>query len=354
MLENGIGSAKWMDEFVGRLGAATMSNASPTPLALTSTGLVDTDWRLLEPQVAFESLQSCGQFDVSLQFSIQSNGSMKSIIFVIVCFLTAPLFAQSSYPPKIADARIETYRKIDSTDLKLWIFGESDPQEPKPAIVFFFGGGWNSGSPEQFEGQARHFGKAWHDRCCCGLSCEVATRREGRRMRERCEGSHRLGARERGATGYRSEQDRGIRGISGRPPCGQYGTISGFGSDERPNAMILFNPVCTLAPIADWQTPRAKAELATERLGVDAKEISPAHHIGPHTPPTLILHGTKDTTVPYASVVAFESVMKKEGRPCKLVGYEGAGHGFFNRGDHYRATLAEADAFLVDLGWLKK
>jgi dipeptidyl aminopeptidase/acylaminoacyl peptidase len=87
---------------------------------------------------------------------------------------------------------------------------------------------------------------------------------------------------------------------------------------------------------------------------VEAEVISPAHHIGPQTPPTLILHGKKDTTVPYASVVAFESVMKKAGRPCKLVGYEDAAHGFFNRGKDYDKTLAEADSFLVDLGWIKK
>ncbi len=57
---------------------------------------------------------------------------------------------------------------------------------------------------------------------------------------------------------------------------------------------------------------------------------------------------------PYASVVAFESVMKNAGRPCKLVGYDGAGHGFFNSKEYFARTLAEADGFLVDLGWIKK
>jgi dipeptidyl aminopeptidase/acylaminoacyl peptidase len=118
--------------------------------------------------------------------------------------------------------------------------------------------------------------------------------------------------------------------------------------------MILFNPACTLAPIADWELSGGRAGRSAERFGVEAEVISPAHHIGAHTPPTLILHGKADTTVPYASVVAFENVMKKEGRPCKLVGYEGAGHGFFNRGKDHDKTLAEADAFLIDLGWLKK
>ncbi len=132
------------------------------------------------------------------------------------------------------------------------------------------------------------------------------------------------------------------------------GTVSGFGSDKRPNAMILFNPACTLAPIAGWQPSAKGGDLSTERLGVEAQVISPAHHIGPHTPPTLILHGTADTTVPYASVVAFESEMKKAERPCKLVGYDSAEHTFFRRAAYYDKTLAEADAFLVDLGWIKK
>ena len=81
---------------------------------------------------------------------------MKTMIRQFLCLLAVPLiaeplFAQPSYPPTFKDARVETYREIDSTELKLWIFGESDLRAPKPAIVFFFGGGWNSGSPAQFE-----------------------------------------------------------------------------------------------------------------------------------------------------------------------------------------------------------
>jgi alpha-beta hydrolase superfamily lysophospholipase len=128
-----------------------------------------------------------------------------------------------------------------------------------------------------------------------------------------------------------------------------------LGSDERPNAMILFNPALTLAPIADWKPSGIRpGKLSVKRFGVEAQVISPAHHIGPHTPPTLILHGKEDTTVPYASVVAFESAMKKAERPCKLVGYDGAEHTFFRRAEYYEKCLAEADGFLVDLGWIKK
>jgi len=279
---------------------------------------------------------------------------MKSIIVLFLCLHTAPLFAKPSYPPTFKDTRVETYRKVGSTELKLWIFGESDPKTPKPAIVFFFGGGWNSGSPDQFESQAQHFAK----RGMIAITADYRVKsRHGVQVVECVKDAKAAIAwvRENAERlGIDPEKIAASGGSAGGHLAASTGTISGFGSDERPNAMILFNPACTLAPIAGWQPPGAKAGLVAERFGVDAEVISPAHHIGPHTPPTLILHGKADTTVPYASVVAFESAMKKAERPCKLVGYDGAGHGFFNRGEDSSKTLAEADAFLVDLGWIKK
>ena len=279
------------------------------------------------------------------------------MIRLFLCLLAAPLFAASpysTYPPTFKDARVETYRKIDSTELKLWIFGESDAKTKKPAIVFFFGGGWKGGSPAQFEDQARHFAK----RGMIAITADYRVKsRHGVQVVECVKDAKAAIAwvRENAERlGIDPNKIAASGGSAGGHLAAATGTISGFGSDERPNAMILFNPACTLAPIADWQPRKAGAELGLERFGVDPQVISPAHHIGLHTPPTLILHGKADTTVPYASVVAFESVMKTAGRPCKLVGYEGEGHGFFNRGEATAKTLAEADSFLVDLGWLKK
>lgn len=274
-------------------------------------------------------------------------------LFQSVFILAAiPLWAQDSYPPKLKDARVETYRKVDSTELKVWIFGDSDPKIPKPAIVFFFGGGWNSGSPAQFEKQARHFAK----RGMIAITADYRVKsRHGVQVVECVEDAKAAIAWVRDNAqrlGIDSEKIAASGGSAGGHLAACTGTLSGFGSDERPNAMILFNPACTLAPIDEWQPGRAAGGLSVERLGVEAEVVSPAHHIGPQTPPTLILHGTKDTTVPYASVVAFERMMKKEGRQCKLVGYDGAGHGFFNRGENFAKTLEEADAFLVDLGWI--
>ena len=255
---------------------------------------------------------------------------------LFLCLLAAPLFAKSSYPPTFKDARVETYRKIGSTELKLWIFGESDPKAKKPAIVFFFGGGWHGGSPDQFENQARHFAK----RGMIAITADYRVEsRHGVQVVECVKDAKAAIAwvRENARRlGIDPDKIAASGGSAGGHLAACTGTITGFGSDERPNAMILFNPACTLAPIAGWEPPKTQpgkragdedrtVDLSTERLGVEAQVISPAHHIGPHTPPTLILHGKQDTTVPYASVVAFERLACELEIVYRTPGRSGAG-----------------------------
>lgn len=50
------------------------------------------------------------------------------------------------------------YKKVGDVELALYVFKpEGLKADSKvPAIVFFFGGGWSSGSPAQFEHQCKH------------------------------------------------------------------------------------------------------------------------------------------------------------------------------------------------------
>ncbi|MCF8379499.1 MAG: dienelactone hydrolase family protein [Bacteroidales bacterium] len=63
-----------------------------------------------------------------------------------------------------------------------------------------------------------------------------------------------------------------------------------------------------------------------------------------------------DTTVPYARAELFEKKMKAMGNRCDLMGYEGAGHGFFNYGKnenlYFIDTMNKLDDFLVSLKYL--
>lgn len=275
-------------------------------------------------------------------------------ILLLALLSTTACFGLGPYPPKADDARVETYRKVGDVELKLWIFGESDPAKPKPAIVFFFGGGWKSGSPAQFERQARHF--AERGMIAITADYRVASRHKVKPVECVKDAKAAIAWTRENAKRLGIDPDRiaAAGGSAGGHIAACTGTVSGFGSDERPNAMVLFNPGLALLKVGDWEPKGFGTGLSAERLGAEPEALSPAHNIGDQTPPTLILHGTKDTTVPYASAEAFAAEMTKANRPCKLVGYEGQSHAFFNRGTSYEETLAEADAFLVELGWLKE
>ncbi len=53
---------------------------------------------------------------------------------------------------------------------------------------------------------------------------------------------------------------------------------------------------------------------------------SPITHIGPHAPPTLLIHGDADTTVPMSLSVAFDQRLRAAGVPSEFIRYAGGGH----------------------------
>ena len=58
---------------------------------------------------------------------------------------------------EFAGAHAEVYKTIGDTRLELFLFTLEghQPTDHRPAIVFFFGGGWNNGTPKQFEPHCR-------------------------------------------------------------------------------------------------------------------------------------------------------------------------------------------------------
>lgn len=59
-----------------------------------------------------------------------------------------------------------------------------------------------------------------------------------------------------------------------------------------------------------------------------AKSASPQSYVSAGDAPFLILHGTKDGTVPFQQSVDFHAALKKAGVDSTFVPVEGAGHGF--------------------------
>ncbi|MGB8167749.1 MAG: alpha/beta hydrolase [Chthoniobacteraceae bacterium] len=268
-----------------------------------------------------------------------------------------------AYPPTIEGSRVETYKEVGDVKLNVWIFEPADKAAAatkRPAIVFFFGGGWTSGSPAQFEKQCRHF--ASRGMVAITGDYRVASRHGVKPVECVADAKSCLRWVRRNADRLGIDPARIVAsgGSAGGHLAAAVATLPGLdasGEDTSvsavPNALVLFNPALVLAPRPGTELKGFESKTSAERFGCEPTAISPIDHVRAGVPPTLILHGRADTTVPFASAEAFAAEMKKAGNRCDLVGYEGQPHGFFNAAK-FDETLAEADRFLISLGYLPK
>jgi acetyl esterase/lipase len=289
----------------------------------------------------------------------------------IASLLTSSTFGQAkkgakAYPPKLEGAAIETYKTIGDTKLNLYVYYPPGhkPTDKRPAIVFFFGGGWTGGSPGQFEEHCKHL--ASRGMVAITADYRVASRQQVKAVSCVADAKSAIRFVRKEATRLGVDPNRIIAagGSAGGHLAACTAVIKEFDESTEdasissvPNALALFNPAVVLATVEGLNNVnQERVDSLKERMGVDPKALSPAHHVKAGGPPTIIFHGKSDTTVPYATVEIFTKAMTDAGNKCTLVGYDGQAHGFFNYGrsgnEHYQKTLAALDDFLVGLGYI--
>ena len=245
-----------------------------------------------------------------------------------------------------SEPECRVYSKTPQGELSLCIYSPAVSTKPSPAVVFFFGGGWRNGSINQFKPHSVHLASR-------GMVSIVA--------------DYRVNSRQK-TTPYESVEDAmaamvWVRkhamelnidpqriaaggGSAGGHLAAATATLAGS-ETVRPNALLLFNPVLDVT----------ETGVGSGLFGPDPNKGSPMQHVSKGMPPTLIQHGTADTTVKIEQAERFCRLMTTAGNRCKLIPYEAATHGFFNYKEntdnkHFKLTLQAADDFLVSLGWL--
>jgi acetyl esterase/lipase len=275
---------------------------------------------------------------------------------------TSSAQAQRKYPPVIAGAESHVYQKLGEVELQLWVFKPKGwkAEDTRPGVVFFFGGGWKAGSPEQFVEQCKHL--ASEGMVTITADYRVASRHGTKAID--CVNDARAAMRwvrsHANELGIDPERLAAGGGSAGGHIAACLGTIPVEAEEvsSRPDAMFLFNPACVLAPIngqQPWKEDRSAEML--ERMGVDPVKLSPAHNVTAAAPPAIVFHGKDDPTVPYATAEIFAKKMKAAGVRCDLKGYEGEQHGFFNFGKNenkmFHQTLTDLDEFLLFMSWIE-
>ncbi len=286
-----------------------------------------------------------------------------TIVVLITTVCCANAAKKQSWPAGFGGAKTEVYKTINDVNLRIHIFNpKGKSKKPRPAAVFFFGGGWKGGTPKQFEHQCRYLAS----REIVAMTAEYRTRNIHNTLAEFCVRDGKSAVRWVRANARRLgvDPDRIVAGggSAGGHVAACTGSIEGFEDESTPsslpNAMVLFNPALVLAPIPGHKEtiPETKVEELAERMGMHPSKLSPWHQLRKEAPPTLILHGKADNTVAYWTAEAFHKKMLKTGNRSVLLGFADQPHGFFNYGrkqnEMFIATMKETDRFLVSLGYL--
>ena len=274
---------------------------------------------------------------------------------LLACLLFAPTVAtagaSASHDPE-PDEEI-VYKRVGDVELKLHRFNPPahDAADKSPAIIFFFGGGWQGGKASQFHPQCRYLAS----RGMVAFTADYRVQSRNHTSPKECvmdaKSALRWLRKHAAELGIDTQKIAAGGGSAGGHLAAAAATLAGFNEegddtsvDCRPNALVLFNPVIDNGP----------GGYGYDRVKDYWESFSPMNNLGPDTPPTIIFLGTQDDIVPVATARKFQQLMKNNGRVCELHLYEGQRHGFFNQ-DHpryYAETLAAADKFLASLGYL--
>lgn len=275
---------------------------------------------------------------------------MLSSAILATALVMVSLQQEAGTDAKPAPDRILPYKTVGSTQLSLHVFDPPETaRQPSAAIVFFFGGGWNGGSPSQFYGQSRHLA----NRGVVAICAEYRTKSSHGTTPQECVRDGKSAIRwvraHAAELGIDPNRIAAGGGSAGGHVAAATGTIDAFDEPGEstsvscvPNALVLFNPVFDNGPYG----------YGYDRVKDYWQEFSPLHNIDSMTPPTIVFLGTQDRLIPVATAEKYQAAMNTAGVRCDLHLYKDQPHGFFNRGEPFQDTLLKTDTFLVSLGYL--
>lgn len=276
---------------------------------------------------------------------------MRLTAFVSVSFvLFAALPAAAAEPTSRTESFV--YKQAGDHELSLVAHYPADwkPSDRRPAIVFFFGGGWNHKNFNQFIPQADYLASRGMVALRADYRVKVIEGATPAAGVEDAKSALRWIRQHADKLGIDPARIIAAGGSSGGhiAACTALGAGLDAKSEDasvssKPCALVLFNPALR------FDVPRLLKLIDDDaELG---KSISPILHLQRDTVPTLLIFGDQDQWIDDAR--AFVAKAKETGCRAELYEAPGQVHGFFNRSPWREKTLRRADEFLTSLGYLQ-
>lgn len=250
---------------------------------------------------------------------------------------------------------IVPYKQTPERTLNLHLFQpESGGGTLHPVIVFFHGGGWAGGTPNQFYPQCdalRNLGVLCISVEYRLIRTDKTTPQDAIRDAFDAMRFIRANARSWGADPERIAAGGGSAGAHLAAATATLTAESLAGSPDaaraaRPKLLLLFNPVYDNSPDGS----------GNETLGVHWRDASPAHNLHNDMPPTLVMLGDQDHLIPVTTAQRVAAELDRLHVPNRLILYPGAVHGFFNPDrdppHFYHQSLADTLQFLTEHNWI--
>lgn len=255
--------------------------------------------------------------------------------------------------PQLTDAVVraeqQVFKSTPQGDLKLHIWSPEKSGRNRPCIVFFFGGGWKGGTPQQFARQSAYLAS----RNMVAISAEYRILGTHKTTPDVCVEDAKSAIRwvraHAGDLGIDPDKVIAGGGSAGGHLAAATALVPDFNakSDDPsisaiPNAMVLFNPALDLT-LLDREITDGEGKSIN-------KAISPTRFLHKKAPPAIIFFGTDDGLAKHG--VEYATKAKELGLDVELWWAADQGHGFFNDTPWLEVTTQRVDKYLTRLGYL--
>lgn len=293
--------------------------------------------------------------------------SISLLIFILA--FTMPAFSQTDtvykpveYPEGFTSQLNVVYTKANGWEGKMDLYLPPASNAPTPVVINIHGGGWNKGVKESQTGFNTFFKAGF---AVANIEYRLSGQATAPAAVEdaRCALIYLI----KNAKQLNIDVNRIV--VMGGSAGGHLALMAGLlGNDHRFDGNCPGTENIKVAAIIDkygitdvWDWaygPNLTSKSATQWLGAHSKDeafarsVSPMTYVNKNSPPTFIVHGDADPTVPYQESVALHKKMQDAGVKTKFMTIPGGLHGKFTKEQNSEINK-EIIAFLKSINVIK-
>lgn len=263
----------------------------------------------------------------------------RSVSFLSACLLlTGPILAAEKLtsaavapvatPLTLPDAETLVYREAGAATMRLFVVKPVGwkATDRRPGLMFFFGGGWTTGTPANSVGWAKIAAQLGF----VGIAPDYRTkgRHDTSPLASVADARAALHWVQAHATELGLDPKKIV--VGGNSAGGHVALWTAIthnppGSSAKEDPLYKPAALFLTSAVSDTST---ETGYTPKRFGADALALSPVHQLDATMPPVLALHGDADKTVPLAQSLALRDRLVATGNTCELTIVPGGSHNF--------------------------